>query len=256
MSSRIPTPESEFENAGIPDPGDSSPEIDATGDSAYGIMTPRDRPIAAEDFGTTAGEEAGGESLTGRLSRRSLTFSPMKASAAHPPATISTPRFMHRSRSASWSRTTKAHMRTRPPRRSPPNTAPKAARPLKKLPCMSFRQRASLACGCATRTSPLPGSAGRKRGRAFRYLNSDGTPVTDELTLARIDALVLPPAWTDVWICPYESGHIQAVGTDAAGRRQYRYHDDWRRKRDLEKFDRILDFAEMRPHCASGWRPI
>ena len=66
-------------------------------------------------------------------------------------------------------------------------------------------------------------------------------------TIARIDALVLPPAWTDVWIAPHANGHIQAVGTDAAGRRQYRYHDEWRRKRDLEKFDRILDFAELLP---------
>jgi DNA topoisomerase IB len=59
--------------------------------------------------------------------------------------------------------------------------------------------------------------------------------------------LVIPPAWKDVWISPHATGHIQAVGTDAAGRRQYRYHDEWRRKRDLEKFDRILDFAELLP---------
>ena len=59
-----------------------------------------------------------------------------------------------------------------------------------------------------------------------------------------------------MWIAPHESGHIQAVGTDAAGRRQYRYHDEWRRKRDLEKFDRILDFADMLPalRAPGDWR--
>lgn len=67
------------------------------------------------------------------------------------------------------------------------------------------------------------------------------------MILARIDALVIPPAWEDVWISKHEGGHIQALGTDAAGRRQYRYHDEWRRKRDLEKFDRILDFADLLP---------
>lgn len=95
-----------------------------------------------------------------------------------------------------------------------------------------------------------PAGAGilrQRRGKRFRYVDAHGEVVTDEATLARIEALVLPPAWTDVWISAHESGHIQAVGTDAAGRKQYRYHDEWRRKRDLEKFDRILDFADMLP---------
>src|SRR6195952_3161860 len=94
------------------------------------------------------------------------------------------------------------------------------------------------------------GSAGisrRRRGKKFSYFDPHGEPVTHEETLLRIDALVIPPAWTDVWICPFDSGHIQAVGTDDAHRRQYRYHDEWRRKRDLEKFDRILEFADMLP---------
>jgi DNA topoisomerase I len=95
-----------------------------------------------------------------------------------------------------------------------------------------------------------PSSAGitrRKRGKRFVYTGADGRPLTDEAVLARIEALVIPPAWSDVWISPYEFGHIQAVGTDAAGRKQYRYHDEWRKQRDLAKFDRILDFAEMLP---------
>jgi DNA topoisomerase IB len=86
-----------------------------------------------------------------------------------------------------------------------------------------------------------------KQGKGFRYVDADGANVTDPAVLARIEALVIPPAWVDVWISTYEFGHIQAVGTDAAGRKQYRYHDEWRKKRDLEKFDRILDFADMLP---------
>ena len=64
---------------------------------------------------------------------------------------------------------------------------------------------------------------------------------------ARIKALVIPPAWEDVWICPREDGHIQAVGTDVAGRRQYRYHDRWRDQQDREKFDRMLEFGRALP---------
>jgi DNA topoisomerase IB len=71
--------------------------------------------------------------------------------------------------------------------------------------------------------------------------------LTDEPTLARIRALVVPPAWSEVWICPWPNGHIQAVGTDVAGRRQYRYHDQWRVDRDQEKFDRTVDFAAALP---------
>jgi DNA topoisomerase IB len=71
--------------------------------------------------------------------------------------------------------------------------------------------------------------------------------VDDPATLERIRALVIPPAWEDVWICPVASGHIQATGVDARGRRQYRYHDAWRLQRDLAKHDRILDFAARLP---------
>lgn len=71
--------------------------------------------------------------------------------------------------------------------------------------------------------------------------------MTDEETLERIRGLAVPPAWSDVWICPWPDGHLQAVGTDAAGRRQYRYHDRWRLERDQAKFDRVLDFAAALP---------
>jgi DNA topoisomerase IB len=96
-----------------------------------------------------------------------------------------------------------------------------------------------------------PGIVRRRAGRGFAYFDEDGERVTEPEVLERINALVLPPAWTDVWICPYPMGHIQAVGTDAAGRRQYRYHDAWRTRRDQEKFDHMLEFAEARPTLRS-----
>jgi DNA topoisomerase IB len=92
-----------------------------------------------------------------------------------------------------------------------------------------------------------PGLARRRRGKGFVYVDAGGHLVTDPATLARIKALVIPPAWNDVWICPTSSGHIQATGVDARGRRQYRYHDVWRLQRDLAKHDRILDFAARLP---------
>jgi DNA topoisomerase I len=78
-------------------------------------------------------------------------------------------------------------------------------------------------------------------------VDADGERVEDPEVLARIHALGIPPAWRDVWICPYANGHLQATGTDAAGRKQYLYHEDWRRRRDLEKFDEMLDFAQSLP---------
>ena len=78
-------------------------------------------------------------------------------------------------------------------------------------------------------------------------MDERGRRVADDGTLERIRALAIPPAWEDVWICPLENGHIQAVGTDARGRKQYRYHDDWRRRRDREKFDQSLDFGRALP---------
>jgi DNA topoisomerase I len=92
-----------------------------------------------------------------------------------------------------------------------------------------------------------PGIARRKRGRGFEYIDAHGNRVDDLQTLQRIKDLGIPPAWTDVWICPYDNGHLQAVGVDAAGRKQYLYHLDWRRRRDQEKFDHMIEFARMLP---------
>ena len=87
----------------------------------------------------------------------------------------------------------------------------------------------------------------QRRGRGFRYRDEDGTAVDDPETLARIDELAIPPAWDDVWICPYPGGHIQATGVDAAGRKQYLYHSRWRELRDMEKFDDMVAFARRLP---------
>jgi DNA topoisomerase IB len=93
----------------------------------------------------------------------------------------------------------------------------------------------------------VPGIGRRRCGRGFRYLGPDGTAVRDRGTIARIRSLVIPPAWQDVWICADPAGHIQATGTDAAGRRQYRYHDLWREQRDQQKHDRMLEFGAALP---------
>ena len=93
----------------------------------------------------------------------------------------------------------------------------------------------------------LPGIRRVRRGRGFIYVDADGNRVDDPETLRRMGELVIPPAWSDVWISPYANGHIQATGTDAAGRRQYRYHDAWRTARDREKHERMLEFAAVLP---------
>lgn len=91
----------------------------------------------------------------------------------------------------------------------------------------------------------------RRHGRGFTYLDGDGERIDDPETLARIRRLAIPPAWEDVWICPYPTGHIQATGFDAAGRKQYRYHDLWRTRRDAAKFDSMVQFAEALPRLRS-----
>jgi DNA topoisomerase IB len=91
-----------------------------------------------------------------------------------------------------------------------------------------------------------PGYRRRRAGRGFSYSDVDGALIKDD-RLDRIRALAIPPAWRDVWICPWPNGHIQATGVDAAGRRQYRYHDQWRARRDAEKHERVLEIARQLP---------
>ncbi|HEX5828979.1 MAG TPA: hypothetical protein VFY23_15750 [Candidatus Limnocylindrales bacterium] len=93
----------------------------------------------------------------------------------------------------------------------------------------------------------VPGITRRRAGKGWSYRTPDGSPVRDPETLARIRALAIPPAWTDVWICPEPRGHLQATGRDARGRKQHRYHAAFREHRETAKFDRMLQFAELLP---------
>lgn len=95
-----------------------------------------------------------------------------------------------------------------------------------------------------------PGIRRVRRGHGFSYLDPAGDRLAEDEALERIEDLVIPPVWRDAWIAPQPNGHIQAVGTDAAGRRQYLYHPQWRRDRDEEKHDRVLAMAKRLP----GWR--
>jgi DNA topoisomerase I len=92
-----------------------------------------------------------------------------------------------------------------------------------------------------------PGLGRRRSGKGFTYLDTDGTPLRDDEAVTRIKELVIPPAWKDVWISPDERGHIQAIGVDAAGRKQYMYHPQWREQQDRVKFDHVLEIAERLP---------
>ncbi|MDQ2695035.1 MAG: DNA topoisomerase IB [Pseudomonadota bacterium] len=89
-----------------------------------------------------------------------------------------------------------------------------------------------------------PGIRRRRCGRGFRYFDADGQAITDAGTLARIAALAIPPAWKDVWICPHANGHLQAIGRDAKGRKQYRYHPRWQAVRDEAKYGRMILFGQ------------
>jgi DNA topoisomerase IB len=96
-------------------------------------------------------------------------------------------------------------------------------------------------------TDARPGIRRRRAGKGFTYRHPDGVAVDDPATLARIRKLAIPPAWTDVWICPHPRGHLQATGRDARGRKQYRYHEDWSEVRGNGKFGRIVAFGEALP---------
>src|SRR2546429_9485569 len=92
-----------------------------------------------------------------------------------------------------------------------------------------------------------PGYGGRAKNGEFEHLDTQGKTIRDEQRLLRIKRLAIPPAWTDVWICPSPTGRIQATGRDARRRKQYRYHERWRELRDENKFGRLADFANALP---------
>jgi len=110
------------------------------------------------------------------------------------------------------------------------------------------------AAGLRYTTDQRPSIARRKAGSGFIYLRADGTRVTDAETLRRIRHLVVPPAWTDVWICTDPQGHLQATGRDAKGRKQYRYHDRWNEVRNENKYQRMLEFAAALPRIRRRYR--
>jgi DNA topoisomerase-1 len=93
----------------------------------------------------------------------------------------------------------------------------------------------------------IPGIQRKRVGKGFAYFDSDGKRINEMDELDRINTLAIPPAWTEVWICPYPNGHLQATGRDAKGRKQYRYHERWGRRRNRAKFDRMLAFGEALP---------
>jgi DNA topoisomerase-1 len=96
-------------------------------------------------------------------------------------------------------------------------------------------------------TDADPGIQRKRKGKGFRYVRADGAPVRDDETLARIKSLVIPPAWTNVWICSNPKGHLQVTGRDARGRKQSRYHPRWREVRDETKYERLLQFGTVLP---------
>ena len=108
-------------------------------------------------------------------------------------------------------------------------------------------EAAAVAAGLRYVSDRRPGIRRRRAGKGFAYTDPAGQPVRDRATLARIRAIVIPPAWTDVWICTRANGHIQATGRDARGRKQYRYHARFREARDAAKYERMIAFGEALP---------
>src|SRR5574338_462256 len=108
-------------------------------------------------------------------------------------------------------------------------------------------QQQARAAGLNYTTDHSPGIRRVGSAKRPRYLGPNGKPVREAATLARIKSLVIPPAWTDVWICTDAQGHLQATGRDARGRKQYRYHPKWRTVRDEHKFDRLAEFGAALP---------
>ena len=111
----------------------------------------------------------------------------------------------------------------------------------------SHGHKSAKAAGLKYANPAAAGITRRRRGGGFVYRSAGGRPLRDARTLARIRALVIPPAWTDVWIAPDSRAHIQATGRDAAGRKQYRYHPLWAAERDATKYHRMLAFAAALP---------
>ena len=114
-------------------------------------------------------------------------------------------------------------------------------------PAIADPAKSAKVAGLRYVSDTAPGIRREAAKDGFRYIAPDGSTLADPEQLTRIKKLAVPPAWTDVWICPRVNGHLQATGRDQRGRKQYRYHPRWREVRDDAKYDRMLDFAEMLP---------
>lgn len=124
---------------------------------------------------------------------------------------------------------------------------PKSAAVHRTVPPATHPVRAARAAGLRYVSDDSPGIRRIRSGQGFRYVGRNGKPVRRRDMLARIRGIVIPPAWTDVWICPFANGHIQATGRDARGRKQYRYHPRWTEVRDGTKYDRMIAFGLALP---------
>jgi DNA topoisomerase-1 len=133
----------------------------------------------------------------------------------------------------------------------PPVAAPRsksAKKPRKDLvEIILDPEEAARAAGLRYVSDRQPGIHRLKHGDGFRFVAPDGKVVRDKAVLARIKSLVIPPAWTDVWITTYANGHLQCTGRDARGRKQSRYHPHWREVRDQTKYERMAHFAKALP---------
>jgi DNA topoisomerase-1 len=117
------------------------------------------------------------------------------------------------------------------------------------LPSVTIEEPAQAARSAGLRyiCDDRPGFGRRRCGKGFTYFDEAGDRIADPAELKRLKALVIPPAWEQVWICPFPNGHLLATGRDAKGRKVYRYHPDWRQVRNQSKFDRLIPFAYARP---------
>jgi DNA topoisomerase-1 len=115
---------------------------------------------------------------------------------------------------------------------------------------------AAVLAGLVYVTDGLPGISRKKAGKGWAFYGKAGKRIADVKERKRILSLVIPPAWTDVWVCPNPKGHIQVTARDVKGRKQYRYHPDYRSARDTSKFKRIFELSEVLPSIGSKQRTI
>jgi len=120
-----------------------------------------------------------------------------------------------------------------------------ARHPSSRLPTQPTES--ARAAGLRYVTTEMPGFVRKRAGKGFVYVDSRGRTIRNQNVIKRINSLAIPPAWTDVWICPLENGHLQATGRDARGRKQHRYHSKWREVRDDTKYARMMAFAKALP---------